>query len=49
VSENYDLLKFAPIGFFPSDLNAIEKKKFFDELTYLPPEVQDLDKEYYDW
>jgi len=32
-------MKFAPIGTFPNDLNAIEKKNFFDEITYLPPEI----------
>jgi hypothetical protein len=41
LSDNYDLVKFAPIGTFPNDLNAIEKMRFLNEVTYLPPEAQD--------
>lgn len=39
LSEKFDHLKFAPVGTFPGDLNAIEKKKFLDETVYLPPEI----------
>lgn len=45
----FNVVKFAPVGMFPNDINSHQKWVFFQEKTYLAPEnlKKDLDK--LDW